>query len=176
MNPRKAFEKALLDERRRLKSAADVGRHSDVPDDEFDKEQLAKGIKVEKEHTDDPDIAKEIAKDHLTELKDYYTRLEKMEEGNKHASSLRTSNWETKQGTRTLMQYLKNMVQNLREGPEEVDAALVSMANAIGVVEDINFAFNSLEKSLKRAHKLLMSGNFQKRDIDRMISEFEDYI
>lgn len=42
--------------------------------------QLAKGIKAEKEHTSDMLVAKEIALDHLNELPDYYTKLEKMEE------------------------------------------------------------------------------------------------
>ena len=39
---------------------------------DFSKEQLAKGIKVEMEHTDDPLIAIEIAMDHLTEDPEYY--------------------------------------------------------------------------------------------------------
>lgn len=30
-------------------------------------------------HTDDPKIAEEIAKDHLSEMDDYYDRLEKIE-------------------------------------------------------------------------------------------------
>ncbi len=47
------------------------------------KKELAMGAKVEKEHTDDPATAKEIARDHLTELPDYYTRLEEMEEEGK---------------------------------------------------------------------------------------------
>ncbi|MFA5154049.1 MAG: DUF5661 family protein, partial [Clostridia bacterium] len=48
-------------------------------DEEFDDEQLEKGKDVEKEHTDDEDMAKEIAKDHLTEKDDYYDKLEDME-------------------------------------------------------------------------------------------------
>lgn len=60
-----------------------VGKHNDIPDEEFDPDQLRMGIKVEREHTDDDRIAKKIAKDHLSELKDYYTRLEKMEEEGK---------------------------------------------------------------------------------------------
>ena len=40
-----------------------------------------KGIAVEKEHTDNPDIAAQIARDHLVEMPDYYTRLAKMESG-----------------------------------------------------------------------------------------------
>ena len=41
--------------------------------------QLALGIQVELEHTDDPREAREIALDHLMELPDYYSRLAKME-------------------------------------------------------------------------------------------------
>jgi hypothetical protein len=46
---------------------------------EFDQEQLMKGIHVEFEHTDDILTAMEIAMDHLTEDKDYYKKLEKIE-------------------------------------------------------------------------------------------------
>jgi hypothetical protein len=42
-------------------------------------QQLKLGIKVELEHTRDRAMAKEIALDHLAELPDYYTRLDKME-------------------------------------------------------------------------------------------------
>lgn len=41
--------------------------------------QLKKGIEVELEHTNDKKLAREIAKDHLFELPDYYDRLDKME-------------------------------------------------------------------------------------------------
>lgn len=41
--------------------------------------QLAMGIKVEKEHSKDSKVAREIALDHLRELPDYYTKLKKME-------------------------------------------------------------------------------------------------
>lgn len=70
------------------------GYGSGMPDEMFDQEQLAKGIEVEKEHvikfTDKGNIkkfkqsdlekAKEISKDHLSEIPDYYDRLEKLEE------------------------------------------------------------------------------------------------
>jgi hypothetical protein len=44
-----------------------------------DPKELEMGIEVEKEHTPDPEVAKIIALAHLSELKDYYTRLKKME-------------------------------------------------------------------------------------------------
>lgn len=49
-------------------------------DSDFDPEQLEKGIEVEKEHSPDITIRKEIAKDHLMESDKYYDYLEKMEE------------------------------------------------------------------------------------------------
>lgn len=45
----------------------------------YDQKELEMGIKVEMEHTSDPVLAERIAKDHLAEIKDYYTRLKKME-------------------------------------------------------------------------------------------------
>lgn len=45
-----------------------------VPED-FDPEALRQGIDVEMEHTDDPDVAREIAMDHLTEDPRYYEKL-----------------------------------------------------------------------------------------------------
>lgn len=49
------------------------------PDSDFNKDQLAAGIKVEMEHTNDPNVAKEIAKDHLTEDPEYYVKLATIE-------------------------------------------------------------------------------------------------
>jgi hypothetical protein len=45
----------------------------------YDKNQLAKGIAIEREHTLFDEIATIIAKHHLAEIPDYYTRLEQME-------------------------------------------------------------------------------------------------
>lgn len=65
------------------KSATDTiagGKADDMPSSEFPKSQIEKGKKVEMEHTKNPQLAEEIARDHLEEFKDYYTRLDKMEE------------------------------------------------------------------------------------------------
>ena len=47
--------------------------------EDFNQEQLKKGIIVEMEHTRDKQLATEISMDHLTEFEDYYVELEKME-------------------------------------------------------------------------------------------------
>jgi SpoVK/Ycf46/Vps4 family AAA+-type ATPase len=55
-----------------------IADESNVKD--FDPKQLGKGVQIEKEHTNDPGIAIEIAKDHLEEFEEYYDHLEAMEE------------------------------------------------------------------------------------------------
>lgn len=50
------------------------------PNSDFSPKQLEDGQKVEMEHTHAPLVAKEIARDHLAEIPDYYTRLDAMEE------------------------------------------------------------------------------------------------
>ena len=48
--------------------------------------QLKMGIKVEHEHTKDTDLATDIALQHLNEIPDYYTRLDKLESSAKRNS------------------------------------------------------------------------------------------
>jgi hypothetical protein len=54
---------------------------------DFDSDQLAKGTKVEFEHTDDKELAQEIAMDHLEEDPVYYDKLARMESGECDCSS-----------------------------------------------------------------------------------------
>jgi hypothetical protein len=51
------------------------GVGDNTPNDKIDPAQLSIGVQVEMEHTNDLDIAKEIAMDHLTEDPKYYTKL-----------------------------------------------------------------------------------------------------
>lgn len=59
-------------------SLEDIAKKHDVSLDSI-KDQIKIGKKIEMEHVDDAKLAEEIAKDHLQEIPDYYTRLEKME-------------------------------------------------------------------------------------------------
>lgn len=65
-----------------LSSFASNGRFNEknLSEDDFDENEIKMGIKVESEHTDCPIMAKRIAMDHLSEIKNYYTLLKKMEE------------------------------------------------------------------------------------------------
>jgi hypothetical protein len=51
------------------------GTGDNTTTDKIDPAQLSIGVQVEMEHTNDPEIAKEIAMDHLTEDPEYYTKL-----------------------------------------------------------------------------------------------------
>lgn len=59
-------------------TAEDIAKKHNVSVDDI-KAQLEKGIKVEKEHTDDESKAERIALDHLFEIPNYYDKLDKME-------------------------------------------------------------------------------------------------
>lgn len=54
------------------------GKADNLPDSYFNKKQLEIGIKVEREHTNDIKLAKEIAKDHLFEDPKYYIKLKRI--------------------------------------------------------------------------------------------------
>ena len=62
-----------------MKDLIPGGLADNKPDKMFSKEQLNKGIKVEREHTSNKELAKEIAKDHLMEDSKYYDKLETIE-------------------------------------------------------------------------------------------------
>jgi len=80
----KKVSKKLKD--KKVKDLIPGGIDKGSPDSDFDPKQLEKGIEIEMEHTDDPEIAKEVAKDHLSEVQNYYltdkgeSRLDILEE------------------------------------------------------------------------------------------------
>jgi len=67
--PKKVFNKALIE----------AAGNDTRPDQDYDPYWLSQGIKVEMEHTDDENVAKMIAKDHLDESPEYYRALKQME-------------------------------------------------------------------------------------------------
>jgi ribosomal protein L37E len=79
------FEKFVL---AKWKQQIPGGRSSGKTPEDFDREQLDAGRKVEMEHTRDPKLATEIAMDHLAEDKDYYRKLKVMEAKKSEDSSL----------------------------------------------------------------------------------------
>lgn len=56
-----------------------IGYHDFADDTQFDQKELKLGIKIEREHTNSDLVARLISLDHLHEMPDYYSKLEKME-------------------------------------------------------------------------------------------------
>ena len=56
-----------------------IGKHDDVDDSSFNADQFAKGIEIEREHSDDLEVIESLVRDHLSEDPNYYTKLIKME-------------------------------------------------------------------------------------------------
>lgn len=63
------------------------GKADNLPDREFSSSELAEGAEHEHEHTNNDQVAKEIAKDHLQEDSQYYEKVEAIE-GKEAASSV----------------------------------------------------------------------------------------
>ena len=69
------------------------GKADNKGDNQFNKNSIKQGMKIEKEHTNNPKIAKEISKDHLEEHPGYYPALKKMEKNlKKHETADFTDN------------------------------------------------------------------------------------
>ena len=75
-------EKDMVD---KFKQFSEHGRANEkkITEKDVDPKELEMGIEVELEHTTDRETASRIALDHLAELRDYYTRLDKMEKEGK---------------------------------------------------------------------------------------------
>ena len=63
---------SIISQKEETSDVIDGGLADDKMPSDFNKKQLAKGIKVEMEHTNDPLVAIEIAMDHLMEDPEYY--------------------------------------------------------------------------------------------------------
>lgn len=74
-----SFDKLFIEQLKPYKTPEQLAKKHNVSVEKIET-QLKKGIKVEKEHTNDVEIAKQIASQHLDELPDYYDRLSKVEE------------------------------------------------------------------------------------------------
>jgi hypothetical protein len=64
-----------------IKDLLPGGEADHVPDSAFNPEALSEGKTHEREHTNDGQVAEEIAKDHLSEDPAYYKKIEQVEKG-----------------------------------------------------------------------------------------------
>jgi hypothetical protein len=121
------------------------GQGDNKPDSDFNPEELAKGASDEEgEHTPDKDIAKEIAKDHLSKDPDYYKKAEKAGLGERKSRKL-SSYWKKRAKRRAL--------KAERQWPNNVDYkwALLEQEKSSKMNKSINALF---EKELEMSEEL----------------------
>jgi len=81
-----------------MKQVLQGGKADKMSPEDFDQNELRRGVKHELEHTSSRAIALEIAMDHLAEDPAYYSHLEAME---KRVRSHRTNKSRTRRATST---------------------------------------------------------------------------
>lgn len=110
--------------------------------------QLATGIKVEQEHTTNPEVAREIALDHLMELPDYYSRLEKMEESDIRDILHRSGIQVEAEASRRKLDKFENLITDIAlrliDEDDDMDAASAGM----DILDAINA--NIMTESVRR--------------------------
>jgi hypothetical protein len=112
------------------------------PDSDFDKKQIEKGIEIEKEHTPDMAIRREISKDHLTEHEKYYDFLEEME---------------------------KKMEED-KKSKAEIINTLVSLANALEEEGDFVGA-NIIDRHIQKVAKEAKKETKEKETLPKVLEE-----
>jgi hypothetical protein len=130
----------------------------------FLKKQLRKGAAVEKEHTDNINIAKKIAKDHLWEDPNYYTKLAKME--TKEATGSGSSGGYVA----PLFPNLESMTEACWKGYRRVGGKMKNgkmVPNCVPIKEnvwtEVNFKpiFNEAKVEAKEATTSLSTGSYE---------------
>jgi len=111
-------------------------------------QQLEMGTKIEQEHTKNPKMAREIALDHLLELPDYYTRLQKMEESDiqdiLHRSGIQVEADESRRKLDKFENLITDIALRLIDEDDDMDAASAGM----DILDAINA--NIMTESLRR--------------------------
>jgi len=132
-------------------------------DSEFDKKQLAMGIKIEMEHTTDSSLAREIAKDHLKEIPDYYTRLRKLEakaekEGVKKAESISTEDPKTKKIAKLIERHNRkklNKAIDFKDTFSSIDSKDQELAEKTACPSLVSFIKNSINTLMVNENKII---------------------
>jgi hypothetical protein len=106
------------------------GKADNVPDQEFSLDAVAQGKKHEHEHTDNDQVAEEIAKDHLSEDPRYYEKVRKIEKAGN--DSVYAKQFKNLLNFRQPIVYdhnkpvYQNVVDHLRKAQERADFILAS--------------------------------------------------
>jgi hypothetical protein len=125
-----ALKKAAELSRAGKKDLLPGGKADNIPDREISQKALAEGVQHEHEHTDNDQVAKEIAKDHLSEDPRYYEKVRKIEKASN--DSVYARQFTNLLNFRQPIVYdhnkpvYQNVVDHLRKAQERADFILAS--------------------------------------------------
>jgi hypothetical protein len=104
------------------------GKADGEPASQYDSHELQMGKQVEQEHTSNSQIAEEIAKDHLEEIPDYYSRLKRMEDGAPKQAMLQEG---------PLQSSFPNMIQStaLPQQPQQLPPDIFQLLKAQALID-----------------------------------------
>lgn len=125
-----------------------------ITEQDVDAKQLAMGVKVEMEHTQDAKVAKQIALDHLAEIPDYYTRLKEMEDEAEKSLRKNGDEEDEEEATGPLPKDAADRVRAfLAENPKPSDDQFHELAEDMGVsphkLEEVVYAMAA--KNVKKS-------------------------
>lgn len=142
----------------------------------FDPDEVAMGISTEKEHTEDPKLAAEIASDHLGEDPHYYTKLSNMEKKSpKHVAidlkyGYRDMPWNM--GENKVDKIISDLVEKrLGWGPENHLARTIQHATNVASGKPLNPTY---DKPHERVYK--KETPEEKKEYYKAISQAYEYL
>jgi hypothetical protein len=163
------------------------GRADKKKPSDFDPKELAMGIEVEKEHTNDPDHAREIGMDHLTEDPKYYTHLKEMEDkyvdgagDEKHAlhdmgpgipSAAYQRKYATKPASKAQVDHAGRLLAQAKKGGWWTDKVPSAKQLAEMNIVDISTLIDKLKK--KQPFEAKFYGNGQVRFVKKAESDLQ---
>ena len=138
-----------------------LGRNDDKPESAFDPAALEAGIKVEKEHTDSVEKAESIAKDHLSEDPEYYTKLAKMEAKDEASTQVQLED-----AVVSLTDERDALLAKVATLQDELDSNVEERVHAILVAKDLTDLEEFSGKSIQEIKHMVVADQMPNLDLD----------
>jgi 8-oxo-dGTP pyrophosphatase MutT (NUDIX family) len=149
------------------KTIKDVMDKYNLSEDDV-KKICEEGTKHEMEHTDDENIAREIARDHIWEDKDYYKKLKKIEKSDNNSNPIEN----------TVKESLKVLVVCHNQGVIPQSVLEKAIQNADEILKSNDWTIEELEDQMEKEGLFEKAITIQEDDIieqDSVYDEFDLY-
>jgi phage gp29-like protein len=155
------------------------GKADDVPDSAVPAQSLQQGIEHEAEHTSSPQVAKEIAKDHIVgEGGDYYKKLDEMEQGGGEQPQAQPQHLYKFRGQQAVQWYSTETGRKMKVQPRPVEYKVMASSPQEAIAKLNEMAESGVTKDQKRdpvklTGKVTQVGRKPGRTISEILAEFD---